>query len=293
MSHYMDDKTWLGPKLTQNGGHMIMENVKKPNQIKYLNIDTRFQQEYNLSKTATFIYNLPQKITDVKSIAVRSAEIPLSFTNFSLNRGNTYFKIDNSNILLPDSNYSATDLKTKFNTILPANMTMDISYNHCIISNTNTSSRKIYFDVDVSGGFNKYNLKSNLGWCLGFRLPEYTIPANSFIQSESIIDTNNIRYLYLVVDDFRQSNPNSFISPLYSSLMSKDILARITLNPSVFPFGSILPANTFNGYLLSDQRVYSGKTDIQKLKIQLVDEWGRLVDLNQFDFSFCLEIEHE
>jgi hypothetical protein len=45
--------------------------------------------------------------------------------------------------------------------------------------------------------------------------------------------------------------------------------------------------------LLSDQRYYSGKTDIQKLQIQLVDEGGRIVDLNQLDFSFCLEIECE
>ena len=108
------------------------------------------------------------------------------------------------------------------------------------------------------------------------------------------MDVNNIRYLFLVVDEFRSSNPNSFISPLGDSFLSKNILARITLNPTTFgAFGTILPANIFNGYLLSDQRVYSGTTDIQKLKIQLVDEFGNPVDLNYVGFSFCLEIEFE
>jgi hypothetical protein len=65
------------------------------------------------------------------------------------------------------------------------------------------------------------------------------------------------------------------------------------LNPAIYPYGTILTANTFNGLLLSDQRLYAGKTDIQKLNIQLVDEWGNVVDLNGVDFSFCLEIEHE
>jgi hypothetical protein len=76
-------------------------------------------------------------------------------------------------------------------------------------------------------------------------------------------------------------------------MVSKNILARITLNPAFYPYGTILIANTFNGYLLSDQRVYAGKTDIQNLQISLVDEYGNVVDLNGVDFSFCLEIEHE
>ena len=90
MSQYMDDKSFLSPVLTQQEGHMILQNVKKQNKIKFLNIDTRFQGDYNLNKLATLTYNLPQKITEVKSIAVRSVEIPMSFHSFSLNHGNTY-----------------------------------------------------------------------------------------------------------------------------------------------------------------------------------------------------------
>ena len=44
--------------------------------------------------------------------------------------------------------------------------------------------------------------------------------------------------------------------------------------------------------LFSDVRSYNGKTDIQRLHIQLLDEEGIQVDLNRMDFSFLLEIEY-
>ena len=295
----MDDKAFLSPELTQQGGHMIMQNVIKPTKIKFLNIDTRYQGDYNSNKLATFTYNLPQRITEVKSIAVRSIEIPMSFYSFSLNNGNTFMKIDNSSVVIPNYSYNMddTNLKTKLNnqfiSQISSTFTLDISLNRTTITNTTGTTHNIYFDVDVSGGFNKYNFKSSLGWCLGYRLPEYSLSSGNSLVAESLVDFNAIRYLFLVVDEFRQSNPNSLVSPLYNGYISKNVLAKITLNTAIYPFGSILPANLFNGLLLSDQRYYSGKTDIQKLQIQIVDEWGRIVDLNQMDFSFCLEIECE
>jgi hypothetical protein len=291
----MDDKMFLSPEVIQQGGHMIMQNVKKPNKIKFLNIDTRYQGDYNLNKLATFTYHLPQRITEVKSIAVRSIEIPMSFYSFSLSHGNTFMKMDNSCIVISNDSYTMldTNLKTQLNSQMSSIFTLDILGNRTTITNTTNTTHTIYLNVDVSGGFNKYHFKSSLGWCLGYRLPEYSILSGKSLVAESLVDFNTIRYLFLVVDEFRQSNPNSFVSPLHDGYISKNVLARITLNPTIYSFGSILPANIFNGLLLSDQRYYSGKTDIQKLQIQLVDEWGRIVDLNQMDFSFCLEIECE
>jgi len=294
----MDEKDFLSPKVTQHSGHMIMTNVNKPSKIKYFNIDTRFQEEYNIVKKASFQYILPQRITDVKSIAVRSIEIPLSFYPFSQNRGNTFFQVDASSVVITDGNYSVNSLVSAIHSGLTTIVSsgLDISLNvdnRIIIKNTTGKTHTVNFNVDVSGNFNRYPFKSSLGWCLGFRQPSYTILNGKSITTEGIIDIHNIRYLFLVVDEFRQSNPNSFVSPLSNSLLSKNVLARISLSPSIFSFGSVITANTFNGLLLTDQRVYSGNVDIQKLNIQIVDEWGNVVDLNQLDFSFCLEMEYE
>jgi hypothetical protein len=131
-----------------------------------------------------------------------------------------------------------------------------------------------------------------MGWILGFRNRSYTI-TTSPKKSEAFIDYSGLRYLYLVLDEYTRGNQNSFMGVLPSSLVRKNILARIAMNKFTFPFGTFLPANNYNGYLLSDRRTYSGKVDIQKLSVQLVDDNGSPVSLNGLDFSFCLEVEHE
>lgn len=326
MNRGLDNNIWT-PEVTQHGGHMIMEHVKKPSKIKYLNIDSRFQEEYNSNKGASFSFQLPQKMTDIKSIAVRCAEIPMSFYYFSAKRGNTTFLIKTTNNgfdsyvrTIPDGNYTQLQLQGQITNALSnipssgdnydfqkleedsttypdsiPNKTMITNYNNNLDSGggRNNNNYTIYWDRDSLGNLQRNNFKSSLGWSLGFRQPSYDINIGNTINSEAVVDVYNIRYLFLVVDEFRSSNPNSFLSPLASSMVSKNILARITLNPAFYPYGTILVANTFNGYLLSDQRVYAGKTDIQNLQISLVDEYGNVVDLNGVDFSFCLEIEHE
>jgi hypothetical protein len=57
-------------------------------------------------------------------------------------------------------------------------------------------------------------------------------------------------------------------------------------------FGSIEIANLLNGLLLSDTREYSDDIDLQKMQIQLVDEYGRIVCLNGLDFAFTLCVKH-
>jgi hypothetical protein len=99
--------------------------------------------------------------------------------------------------------------------------------------------------------------------------------------------------LYIVVDEFSRGNQSSFVSPLPSSLINKNILARISIDYRKYDFGDIIVGNQFNGVLLSDNRSYTGKTDLQKLNVQIVNEWGIPVNLNGLDFSFTIMVEHE
>ena len=39
------------------------------------------------------------------------------------------------------------------------------------------------------------------------------------------------------------------------------------------------------------QRVYPGKVDINRLQIKLLDEYGRIVDLDNMDYSISLKLE--
>jgi hypothetical protein len=327
----MDNKeSFLQPKVSQYGSHMVMTNVSKPTQKKLWNIDTRFHDDYdNYSRMVNgtpipwYTFTLPQTINDVKSITVNNVELPISFYNISAALGNNVMQIISSGtsylIIIPDGYYTSASLKTAFATALSSlsSVTYDISYNglansagNQYSSFRNGSGNTLTFNfavkasktnsctnVTASGAtadFDKFNFKSKLGWLLGFRNITYTLPnGGTYLYSESMIDLNTPRYLYLVLDEFTQGNQNSFISPMPTSIINKNILAKISLDPVHYTFGTMMPANEYNGLLKSDKRSYNGKVNLQKLKIQLVTEYGIPINLNGLDFSFCAEIEYE
>ena len=81
------------------------------------------------------------------------------------------------------------------------------------------------------------------------------------------------------------------VEPIYNSSLGRDdILARISLAP--------LLSTITQGTSLADQfnpgdfvRNYFGPVDIEKLHITVVDEFGRVIDLNNSDYTFTLKIE--
>ena len=123
-----------------------------------------------------------------------------------------------------------------------------------------------------------------MGWLFGFREGVYI--NNSIYTSEGIVDLQGIRYLYLVVDDFNNNVSDGFYGAFNSSILNKNILARISLQGNAF-------GNTSqnNLSLITSTRQYFGPVDIQKLQIQLLDEYGRILDLNNMDYSFCLTFQ--
>lgn len=303
MSNYFDNKElFLEPKINQYGSHMIMSNVMKESKIKYINFDTRFRDEYNYNTVSNYNITLPERLNEVHNISITNVEIPNTFFNISGNFGNSSFKITSGatvkTITVPDGYYNQTTLKTAINNAITnagspfssGGVAFDISGNYASFT-PNALTATINFDVDPSGNFNKYNFKSRLGWLLGFRNQFYTF--SSKITSECFVDLTGSRYLYLVVDEFSAGNQSSFVSPLPTSIINKNILGRISLDPQTYPYLSVIPANCANGLLLSDARSYTGKVNLQKINVQLINEYGIVMNLNGSDFSFCLRVEHE
>lgn len=303
MSKYFDNKSaFLEPQVTEYGTSIVMTNVSKPKKTRYLNIDTRFTDDYQNTK----VYNspdkhtitLPERVNDVSSIKVSQVEIPMSFYNVSTCLGNNHLVVRSSsgNIVanVIDGNYTGDYSSLLFN-----NLTTDLRYTidmNNYIKFTNFSAVTTYtidFAVDVSGNSDKYSLKSKLGWLLGFRNDKYTLGPSNSVVSESCIDCSPMRYLYLVLDEFSNSFPNSFSSFYSRSVMNKKILAKISLNNFNNPYKTLLTGNESNGVLVSDTRTYSGKVDIQRINVELVNEWGRTLNMNGLDYSFLLKIEHE
>jgi hypothetical protein len=257
----------------------------------------------------------------VKSICVTNFELPITFYNISAALGNNVFKVTHGTgsnpvinfhyIVIPDGQYDSTSIVSVINGQMTGQGLTAISFSivngkskftytgtyvidFAINANYPTPYPASYSTNTVINDFDKYAVKSNLGWLLGFRNITYTVVGTTAsLTSENLADFNRTHYLYLVADEFSSNSPNSFISPFATSILNKNILAKISLDPKIYPFGSILPANQYSSYLQSDKRTYSGKTNLQRLKIQLVNEYGVPIDLNGSDFSFCLEIEYE
>ena len=299
MSNYFDNKDlFVGPKTNQYGGHMVMTNVVKERKKKYINVDTRFRDEYSSGGSCNGVegitITLPERINEVKKIEVKCAEIPMSICNISSDLGNNVLQVGGAVKTIPDGFYTAAQLRDAINaSLVGTQCSVTIVNNKCLFTSTSASNIIINFAIDKSGSFDKYNLKSKLGWALGFRDISITIPAGGSVSGTGFIDLNEPRYLYLIVDEFNQGNPHSFLAPLPKSFINQNIIARISMFYEMFPYGSVLNASRSNGLLVSDVREFSGKVNLQKLNIQLVNEYGNGVDLNGLDFSFCVEVEHE
>lgn len=322
MSNYFDNKQpFMEPSVNQYGSHMVMTNVVKPTKTKYINIDTKYRDESTLQamnahtpnltkRLASCTIQLPQRVMNVKSIFVRSAEIPMTMCNICQENGSNVLTIRqsageirySSTIVVPSGEYSATSLATTLNAIFatleaPLNdfsITFDTTTNRFVIGGNlaNSNLFGVDFAVNSDGSTDYMNFKNKMGWLLGFRVPSYEFTSSTPIRAEDYHSLHP-KYLYLVVDEFSKGNQNSFSTPLNNSFISKNVLAKIIYNKTIYPYGSILPANTFNGYLLSDKREYNGKVDLQKLLVQLIDDSGHIVNLNGIDFSFTLQVEYE
>jgi len=308
MSQYFDNKDlFLSPNTKQYGSHMVMTNVHKETKKKYVNIDTRFRDDYSYSQLANYTITLPERITDAKSIYITNVEIPDVLYNVSAVQKNSSLvltKIANNIattkyvVTVPDNRYTTIDdlhsaLNAKLHSITgDSNISISLNSSNKSKITSTTNTYTINFAVDTSGNFDKSLLNSKLGWILGFRNITYTVKSIG-ITAEALPDVLGSKYLYLAIDEFSHGNQRSFISPLPKSFINKNIAARISVETVAFGFNKLISANRANGTMVSDKREYTGKIDLQKLNVQILDEYGNPVSLNGLDFSFCMEVEHE
>ena len=219
--------------------------------------------------------------------------MPASFYNFSKSLQNNYYAIDDVIVDISDGSFtSSSTLLGGLNQDTSLHFAFDTIQQKVVMENNSSQEITVHFGILKTGGVDKYNLKNKLGWYLGFREPSYTIPPGGERIAESILDLNPTKYVYLVVDDFQQNTLNNFVVPLYQKLLNKCVLARISLDSNVYEFGKMISTETY-GNLVSAKREYSGKADIQRLKLEIVNEWGQVMNLNSMDFSFCLEVEYD
>jgi hypothetical protein len=282
----------------------VINPLKKRTIRKNLNIDTRFRDNYYSSPSTNFNFNLPLDIENVVQMTLNSIELPTTYYAISKQYNNNFFTIsvnDTTTIItIPDGNYTQLTIMDIINTQLTISGA-PFSFISFIINLTGTqtgsaqtmvgpngtgivTSIELNFQADRFGLDDRNTpLPLKLGWILGFRNGVYVNNLNYV--SEGVVDLSGPKYFYLVVDDYNNSVNNNFISSFNSSILNKNILSRISLQANNF---NILQQNNLN--IITTPREYFGPVNLKTFNIQLLDEYGRIVDLNNMDFSFCLTL---
>ena len=84
--------------------------LKKKTTRQYLNIDTRFRDNYYGSPSTNFLLSLPLQFSDVLSLQLTAIELPTNFYVVSKLTGNNFFTIivnsESTIVTIPDGNYN-------------------------------------------------------------------------------------------------------------------------------------------------------------------------------------------
>lgn len=281
----------------------VINPIKKRTIKKNLNIDTKFRGNYYTSSASNFNFSLPSGISDVLQMQLSAIELPTTFYVVSKQYGNNFFSItvdasDQVIINIPDGNYDQTTIMDVINHQLYLSGIPNVVFTINLTNGTTGSGKtlvgfsdstthtklELNFQADRYGVSDRNTpLPLKFGWSLGFRNGIYTNNLNYV--SEGVVDITGPKYFFLVVDDYNNSVNNNFYSAFNSSILNKNILARISLQSQTF---NILEQNNLN--LIATPREYFGPVNIQTMNIQLLDEYGRVVDLNNMDYSFCMTL---
>jgi hypothetical protein len=278
----------------------VINPLKKRTIRQNLNIDTRFRDNYTKTPASNFQFVLPTQFNDVMSIQLDNFEFTTPVYNISAGLGNNFFSIEINTgemltIIIPDGIYNDTTLIAAINLAItnipllnnPATyqIIMSQNLNRCtIFTNSSVSNYEftLFFQGSIQGTDNfAVPLPFKLGWIMGFRLGLYT---SEFVYtSEGSIDLYGPKYIYLVFDDYNNNVNNGFFSAFNSSVLNNNILARISMNSNTF--GSVIQNNLA---IITQSRQYFGPVNINKVNIQLLDEYGRILDMHSMDYSFCV-----
>jgi hypothetical protein len=295
-----------------------------------INIDSRFRPNYFNTKSTDLQITLPEKIHNIINYRVGSFEIPF-YAIYSISEvsGNNAVQIQWSTstewsanpgiyktiftIVIPDGNYYTTTSTTN----IIASASIETTINTILDSNTGGLASLLYFYIDQVSGKGVFaqpsgameaiyfkvvsNVRSNgvlnydtplisfLGWQLGFRTAE-NISKNGgtnnwgSVVSEALVAIRSTNYIFISIDDYNNS-VNDYYSAVFSeSFAIKNIITRVNV-------GLLQDINEASSVQLNRQRCFFGPVNIQKLRITLYDNFGRIVDLNNMDWNIELIFE--
>lgn len=282
----------------------VINPLKKRTIIQNLNIDSRFRDNYHNSSPSNFNITLPIKINNVLQIQLTTFELPNVYYSISSQYNNNFFTIIingiKETISIPFGNYNIVTIMDAINTVLSSKgapftyITFSANLNtiKTIIepngSGIVSSIELIFYEDDTNNICDPTIAQLTLGWLLGFR--KYVYENELSYVSEGAIDLSGTKYFYLVLDDFNNNVNDNFIGAFKSSILNKNIIARISKQAITNDTNLINVLFQDDFGLVAPPRQYFGPVNLLSFNVQLLDEYGRVVDLNNMNFNFCISL---
>ena len=276
-----------------------LNKLKRKVYTQTLVLNSVFRQDYRNTRSTDFSLELPYQFKNVLSLKLSSIQLPNVIYCFSKEKMNNLVFLKETGdgekregtVILPDGNYNITALAETLQKSI--NEQLDINPPRFFVD-ADTAAQKLTirnirntFDMNFLKDVNSKDFNSTLGWLLGFRKKVYECSATYF--AEAVYVGTSTDYVFFVLNDFNNSQTQSILAMYSQSYIGDNILAMIPISSNSVSQNNFLfdAGNLF----LEKKREYFGPVNLQRLKIELRNQYGEIVDLNETDFSFSLEVE--
>jgi len=294
-----------------------LNNLKRKTILQSIVLNTLFREDYFGTSSTDFTIVLPYYFKNVLSLRLSSLQLPNVIYCISKFNGNNTFYIEedstgiNGTITFPDGNYNnisdfATLLQTEINNQLSISpdrfiVSHDDNSNKITISNTLSNFSMVFNESlqKVKGKKRVYNptdgqrlqncveieeIYKKFGWIVGYRDEAY-YNSNSYT-TEGVYNGAYPNYIYFVLNDYNNSQAQNVFGMYSKSIIGDNILGMIPITSQSF-YVNFTNGNDY----IERKREYFGPVRIQRLKIQLLNQYGDIINLNNMDYSFSLELE--
>lgn len=189
-------------------------------------------------------------------------------------------------LVINDTSYTTT--------AVPITFSVDRASGRSIFTAGGTTDQfTLVFATNAGGSIiNEPDLQLYLGWQLGFRRGKYNITADTPCISESICMVVGPRIMFIAIDDGVKNYGANLIVAFSQSAMQETVMTRINLTQTVNDTEVYKCAGDIGlTQQLNRAREYFGPVTISKLRFKLLDEYGRIISLNNMDWSITLVFE--
>ena len=238
---------------------------------------TSTSEEYFYINFTDSVYS-KERFIETFNTAMVESNINLQFeldvvTTYGISEGTGKLKINHS-IVSDDStdNFEDETFTIKFNAP-PYEQSVDD-----IVVLLDSETAETYYDTNHS-----VYIQDKLGWMMGFQTN--TVSIEDVAYGDAIMELSGARYFYICINDFNGNLNETYYSSSKYEVLRQNIMARIKITGDHF---SIMKPNS-DGFVSNPR--YFGTVNLEKINVKIYDDHNRLLNLNNNDISFTIEVK--